>query len=268
MITFDENDVIARLQYQEEDCIFPWKDESEWKSSISSAATARKYLDVAYLATQNGGLEAEEQVIENVHLPDSNSELRQLKTLYSGSILPSGLQNRKVGPILHHALGDHRLLRRRGWKPKPFTIDNYLNQADLENATADQRKSFWHWLRGNWRQLKPRTLRRLAMLPVWPNTSECPRRLDELCEPADRRIASVMGNALDRPSAEIQRSGIVKTKGRGALTLRRVPRIEEVDEFLTARWQPFLETGPCLVKRRRTSVILKPTSASWLPHLH
>ena len=29
------------------------------------------------------------------------------------------------------------------WKPKPFTIDNYLNQADLENATADQRKSFW-----------------------------------------------------------------------------------------------------------------------------
>ena len=239
LITFDENDVIARLQYQEEDCIFRWKDESEWKSSISSAATARKYLDVAYLATQNGGLEAEEQVIENVHLPDSNSELRQLKTLYSGSILPSGLQNRKVGPILHHALGDHPLLRRRGWKPKPFTIDNYLNQADLENATADQRKSFWHWLRGNWRQLKPRTLRRLAMLPVWPNTSECPRRLDELCEPADRRIASVMGNALDRPSAEIQRSGIVKTKGRGALTLKRVPRIEEVDEFLTARLATF-----------------------------
>ena len=50
LITFDENDVIARLQYQEEDCIFRWKDESEWKSSISSAATARKYLDVAYLS--------------------------------------------------------------------------------------------------------------------------------------------------------------------------------------------------------------------------
>ena len=163
LITFDENDVIARLQYKEEDCIFPWKDEPEWKSSISNAATARKYLDVAYLATQNGGLEAEEQVIENVHLPDSNSELRQLKTLYSGSILPSGLQNKKVGPILHHALGDHRLLRKQAWKPKPFTIDNYLNQADLENATADQRKSFWRWLRGNWRHLKPRTLRRLVL---------------------------------------------------------------------------------------------------------
>ena len=239
LITFDENDVIARLQYKEEDCIFPWKDKSEWKSSISNAATARKYLDVAYLATQNGGLEAEEQVIENVHLPDSNSELRQLKTLYSGSILPSGLQNKKVGPILHHALGDHRLLRRQAWKPKPFTIDNYLNQADLENATADQRKSFWRWLRGNWRQLKPRTLGRLARLPVWPNTSECPRRLDELCEPVDKRIASVMGNALDRPSAEILRSGIVKTKGRGALTLRGVPRIEEIDEFLTARLATF-----------------------------
>ena len=239
LIAFDENAVIARLQYKEEDCIFPWKDESEWKNSISNAATARKYLDVAYLATRNGGLEAEEQVVENVHLPDSNSELRQLKTLHSGSILPSGLQNKKVGPILHHALGDHRLLRRQAWKPMPFTIDNYLNQADLENATADQRKSFWRWLRGNWRQLKPRTLRRLAMLPVWPDTSECPRRLDELCEPVDKRLASVMGNALDRPSAEIQRSGIVKTKGRGALPLRRVPRNEEIDEFLAARLTTF-----------------------------
>ena len=187
LITFDENDVIARLQYKEEDCVFPWKDESEWMSSISNAATARKYLDVAYLATQNVGLEAEEQIIENVHLPDSNSELRQLKTLHSGSILPSGLQKKQVGPILHHALGDHRLLRRQAWKPKPFTIDSYLDQAELENATADQRKSFWRWLRGNWRQLKPRTLHRLAMLPVWPNTSECPLKLDELCEPADRR---------------------------------------------------------------------------------
>ena len=219
--------------------MFPWNDESEWKNTISNATTARKYLDVAYLATQNGGLEAEEQVVENVQLPDSNSELRQLKTLHSGAILPAGLQNKRVGPILHHALGDHRLLRRKAWKPKPFTIDNYLNQADLENATADQCKSFWRWLRGNWRQLKPRTLRRLAMLPVWPDTSECPRRLDELCEPVDKRLASVMGNALNRPSAEIQRSGIVKTKGRGALALRRVPRIEEIDEFLSARLTPF-----------------------------
>ena len=239
LITFDEKDVIDRLQYKKEDCIFPWKDESEWKISISNAATARKYLDVAYLAVQKGKLESEEQVIENVHLPDSNSELRQLKDLYSGSILPSGLQNKQVGPILHHALGDHRLLRRQAWKPKPFTIGNYLDHADLENATVDQRNLFWGWLRENWRQLKPQTLRRLASLPVWPNISGCPRRLDGLCEPADKRIASVMGNALYRPSGEIQRSRIVKSMGRGALTLRRVPRIEEVDEFLTVRLATF-----------------------------
>ncbi len=239
LITFDENDVIARLQYQEEDCIFRWKDESEWNSSISSAATARKYLDVVYLATQNGGLEAEEQVIENVHLPDSNSELRQLKTLYSGSILPSGLQDKQFGPILHHALVDHRLLRRQAWKPKPFTIDNYLDHADLANATVDQRKSFWRWLRESWRQLRPQTLRRLGNLPVWPDTSGYPRRLDELCEPANRRAASVMGNALDRPSGEILRSRMVKITGRGALALRRVPRIEEVEEFLSTRLATF-----------------------------
>ena len=239
LITFDEKDVIDRLQYKKEDCAFPWKDETEWKISISNAATARKYLDVAYLAVQKGKLESEEQVIENVHLPDSDSELRLLKDLYGGSKLPSGLQNKQVGPILNHALGDHRLLRRQAWKPKPFTIDNYLDHADLENATVDQRNLFWRWLRENWKQLKPQTLRRLARLPVWPNISGFPRRLDGLCEPADKRIASVMGNALDRPSGEIQRSRIVKSMGRGALTLWRVPRVEEVDEFLTVRLATF-----------------------------
>ena len=244
VVTFNEKDAIDRFRYEKEDGIFPWKDEAEWKSSISNAAIARKYLDVAYLATQNGGLEAEEHVIENVHLPDSNSELHHLKELYSGSILPSGLQNKQVGPILHHALVDHRLLRRQAWKPKPFTIDNYLDHADLANATVDQRKSFWSWLRENWRQLRPQTLRRLGNLPVWPNVSGYPSRLDDLCEPANRRVASVMGTALDRPSGEILRSRMVKTTGKGALALRREPKIEEVEEFLSTRPVIFIQDRP------------------------
>ena len=239
VVTFSEKDAIDRLQYEKDDCLFPWKHESEWKNSIGNAATARKYLDVVYLTTQNGEIDAEEQVIANVHLPDSNSELHHLKVLYSGSILPSGLQNKQVGPILHHALVDHRLLRRQAWKPKPFTFDNYLDHADLANATVDHRKSFSRWIRENWRQVRPRTLRRLGNLPVWPNTSGCPRRLDELCEPANRRVVSIMGNALDRPSGDILRSRMVKTTGRGALALRRVPRIEEVEEFLSTRLATF-----------------------------
>ena len=233
VITFDEKDVIDRLQHQKEDCIFPWKAESEWRGCISNAATARKYLDVTYLAAQNRKLDSETEVIENVFLPDLNSELRPLSELYSGVVLPSGLQNRHLGPILHHSLGDHRLLRMQAWRPKPFTIDHYLDRADLKNSTVDQRKLFWRWLSANWRQLKPQTLRRLATLPVWPNVSGCPRRLDELCEPVNRGIVSVMGSALDRPSREILRSRIVKSTGRGALALRRVPSIEEVEEFLS-----------------------------------
>ena len=239
VITFDEKDVIDRLQHQKEDCIFPWKDESEWRSCISNVATARKYLDVAYLAAQNRKLNSEEEVIQNVYLPDLNSELRPLSELYSGVILPSGLQNRHVGPILHHSLGDHRLLRMQAWRPKPFTIDHYLDRADLKNSTVDQRKLFWRWLRANWRQLKPQTLRRLATLPVWPNVSGCPRMLDELCEPANRRIASVMGSVLDRPSGEILRFRMVKSAGRGTLTLRRVPSNEEVEEFLSSGQETF-----------------------------
>ena len=98
---------------------------------------------------------------------------------------------------------------------------------------------FWRWLCVNWKHLKPRTLRRLATLPIWPNVSGCPRRLDELCQPANRRIASVMGNALDQPSGEILRSRMVKSTGRGALTLRGLPSIKEVEEFLSFRQATF-----------------------------
>ena len=239
LITFDENDVIDRLQHNKEDCKFPWTDKSEWKHSIGNATTARKYLDVVYLTVQNSKLESEKQIIDNVYLPDSNSELRPLGELYSGAILPSGLENNHVGPFLHHSLGDHRLLRRPAWKPNPFTMDNYLDHAHLESATVDHRKLFWRWLQGNGKQLKSPTLRKIARLPIWPDASECPRRLEELCEPADKRVVSVMGNALIRPSAEILRSRIVKSTGRGALTLRRVPRLEEVEEFLSTRVASF-----------------------------
>ena len=240
MVAFDEQDVIDRLQNKGEDCVFAWKDDSEWRNSIGNAATVRKFLDVAYLTIQNGKLEDEGLVIDNVHLPDSNSELRPLRELHSGVKLPAGLQKQHVGPILHDSLGDHRLLRRPAWKPKPFTIDDYLDHADLGRTTVDQRRVFWRWLRGSWKQLRPQTLRRLAMLPVWPNDSGCPRKLNELCEPQNKRIASLMGNALDRPSREILSAGMVKNTGRSALTLRRMPSIEEVENFLSA----FLATFP------------------------
>ena len=251
LVTFDENDVIDRLQNKGEDCIFPWKDESEWRSSIGDAAGVSKFLDVTYLTTQNGKLEDEEQVIDNVHLPDSNSELRPLRELHSGVKLPPGLENNHVGPILYDSLRDHRLLRRQAWKPKPFTTDDYLDHADLGRATVDQRKIFWRWLRGNWGQLKPQTLRRLAILPIWPNDSGCPRKLSELCKPQNRRIASLMGDALDRPSEEILKAGIVKNAGRSALTLRRTPSIEEVENFLSAVLATFPQDRSLSLEERK-----------------
>ena len=239
VITFDENDVIDRMQSKKEDCIFPWKDGSEWKTSFSNAETAKKYLDVAYLAIQNGKLEAERQVIDNVYLPDSNSQVRPHSELYSGALLPAGLEDKHIGPILHRSLRNHRLLRRNLWKPKPFTMDDYLDHADMETAPVEQQKLFWRWLKGNWKGLKPKILHKIALLPVWPDSSGNPRRLDDLCEPADRRIASIIGNALKRPSLEIHRSRMVKRNGRGKLTLRSVPRVEEIEAFLSDRLSKF-----------------------------
>ena len=239
VIAFDENDVIERFKYGSQDGIFSWKNEAEWRSAISDAANAGRYLDVLYTAVQKGEVKSEELVARNVHLPDSNLALRPLKDLYSGANLPSGLNNTHIGPFLHSSLRDHQLLRRKAWKPHRFTIDDYLDHADLESAAVDLRKSFWHWLRGNWRQLKTPTLRKIARLPIWPDASGYPRRLEELCEPTNKRILSVMGNVFYRPAGEILRSRIVKSTGRGVFALRREPKIEEVENFLSARSATF-----------------------------
>ena len=142
-------------------------------------------------------------------------------------------------------------VRRPAWKPKPFTIDDYLDHADLGRATVDQRKMFWRWLRGNWKQLRPHTLRRLAMLPVWPNDSGCPRTLSELCEPQNKRIASLMGNALERPSREILSAGMVKNTGRSALTLRRLPSNEEVENLISAVLENFPQDHPLSLEEKK-----------------
>ena len=34
-----------------------------------------------------------------------------------------------------------------------FRLEDYLNKAQLETASLLERKSFWNWLRDNWRTI-------------------------------------------------------------------------------------------------------------------
>ena len=113
-------------------------------------------------------------------------------------------------------------------------------QSQLEKAPLLERRSFWTWLRDNWRTIKRRqTLIRTTNLPIWPSANGNLLPLNGLCEPRSARVASIMGDAIVRPSREILRVGFVKKTGRSSLTLRNTPSVEEFEDFLVERLNRF-----------------------------
>ena len=238
--TFDEDDAIERIQPQEEAEHFPWEDESEWQAALGNPSVATTYMDVAYEAIKERRLESESEVIENAYLPDDSRRARSLAEMFSAVSLPPNLGQRGYVPIVHPELQDHRLLKRKAWKPKTFTLDDFLDNAQLETASLSERRSFWTWLRNNWRIVKRRqTLIRTANLPVWPSSNGEFLPLDDLCEPRKTRVGSIMGDAINRPSPVLLGIGLVNRTGRGRLTFRNTPSIREFEEFLSERIDRF-----------------------------
>ena len=252
VITFDENDVVQRLQPELEANYFPWQDNFEWQAALGNPSVAKVYLDVLYETIQRHKLESESEVIENTYLPDERSRVRPLVGMFSAVNLPPNLGQQEYVPLLHPELQGHRLLRRRAWKPKPFRLEDYLDKAQLETASLEERKSFWTWLRNNWRTVKPRkTIIRTATLPIWPSANDDLLPLDGLCEPRSARVVSIMGDAIVRPSREILRVGFVKKTGRSSLTLRNTPSVEEFEDFLVEQFNRFPRGRELTANERR-----------------
>ena len=253
-ITFDEKDAIDRLQPQldSEDLPFPWSGEAEWKASLGNPRISKQYLDVVYETIQARHLDFEQDILENVYLPDEYSAARPLVRMFSAVNLPPDLGERKFVPILHPDVRDHRLLARRAWKPKPFTLDDYLATAQLETASLESRKSFWLWLRENWRSVEPNTLQKIARLPIWPSTDGDLLPLEALCEPNAVRVTSIMNKTIRRPSSDISEAGLFNNKrGTRQLRFRSVPTVSEIAGFLAASLSVYPLERPLTSSERR-----------------
>ena len=235
-ITFDEKDAIGRLQprLDSEGLPFPWSGEVEWKASLGNPGLSKRYLDVVYETIQAGHLDSEQDILQNAFLPDESCTAQPLAGMFSAVNLPPDLGERKFVPILHTEVRDHRLLARRAWRLKPFTLDDYLATAQLETASLESRKSFWRWLRENWRSVQSKTLQEIARLPIWPNTDGHLLPLEALCEPKVARVASIMNKTIRRPSSDILEAGLFNSRGTRQLRLRSVPTLSEVEGFLAA----------------------------------
>ena len=251
LITFSEDSAIERLQPALESVDFPWKDEFEWQTVLANTGVAKSHLDVVFEAIQQGKLDSESEVALRVCLPDQGFTVRPLAEMYRSTDLPATMAGSASPPILHPEIQCHRLLKRRVWRPKPYTLDDYLDEPQLEAASLSVRMSFWTWLCKNWRVLKPRTRRRIFRLPVWPSSDGHLLPLEVLCEPHIPSVATVLGDAIRRPSPDLLKAFIVRKTRKGRPTLREDPNLAEMRTFLSRRLEQF-PTDEALTQRQQS----------------
>ena len=120
--TFDENDVLLRLQPLSSIPCFPWDTEAEWRRALANPAVARQYLDVVHEMRRRGSLDVEDTLAKNVHLPDRDCVARPLGSMYRAVDLPPMLGERETTALVHPDVLAHPLLKSKAWMPATFRV--------------------------------------------------------------------------------------------------------------------------------------------------
>ncbi len=236
-INFGENDAIDRFQPTRDTNYFPWMSEKSWRDSLGDPHIACLYLDVVMAVDKSAENFTDDDLAElkkDAYLPDSSCSAIPVVELYSGVNLPVGLPVRDMPSILHPKLAKHRIFKKKTWKLPHFTFSQFINKADIEHMDKKTRKSFWNWLRVNWKSVPRSDLTRIAQLPVWPDKSGSLVSLSELCEPHTKSIGTILKDVLHRPNSQVFEIGHVKKAKRGKLSVRAKPEYAEVLDFLQA----------------------------------
>ncbi len=240
-ITFDEDDVIDRLQPSIES-YFPWQNEKSWRAELSDPNIADKYLDVLLKRIQKSkelGSEDIESLHEKMQLPDAHGKATPYAELYSGTDLPTDLPNVTMPPILHQRVSGHPLFRRRRWKIQRYQFHDFLEDSDLENANEETRIQFWRWLHRNLRTIPNKVWPRLAQLPIWPDRKGDLFSLNELCYPEQAKSRSILSEVLHIPSKQVLGLPVVRRKGRSSLKIRTRTSENEVSIYYNRRSTSF-----------------------------
>lgn len=229
-ITFDEHDALTRIV---DACDHPERD-------FANLLFARSCLDVINEAIKHGKCEAQIAALQaGLLLPDSKGEAAALRTLYTSAPLPSDIPGLRLPPILHKDLASHPLFRRKKWRRPAYTMARFLGCDALRGADRQTRTLFWNWLCRNERHIARRDHAALTALPIWPDSSDDPCRLAELCEPKSRRVAAILGHWLRRPHESVLKSRLAASEKTGRTRVRSVPSQSEITSWLEYRTAPF-----------------------------
>jgi hypothetical protein len=196
--TFNEYEVLKRLQPTRVNASYPWKNQEEWQSVLGDYRIAKTCLDVLLAFCDNKHPSAYDiaQLRETIHLPDVHGTARPMHELFIGNILPTTLASLGMPPLLHPKLGAHRLFKRRAWKLKPYTFESFFQALDLIGHSDAIYRGLWTWLREHWRSVPKKSLLRVSELPIWPARDGSVRKLKELCLPHDARIAAILSDTI------------------------------------------------------------------------
>jgi hypothetical protein len=161
-VTFDEDDVLERLQPACGEAYFEWSDDREWQRCLAETAFVRRCLDVVLASTEKTEKKdtfSPEKVKElrgRFFLPDTDNIARPLDQMFVGNELPHPLALLRKPWLLNQHVAAHPLLKRRPWRPRTYSLSTFLEDAELEKQPESTRRAFFGWLRSNFKSVPRR----------------------------------------------------------------------------------------------------------------
>ncbi|MES2120502.1 MAG: hypothetical protein V4513_08005 [Pseudomonadota bacterium] len=226
--TFDEEDALNRLlDFDRSD--YPWASEDSWRAGLSDPSVVRPILNAIFDAP------SKPEPPDDLFLPDSQGEPQPFDTLYWGLRIPADLPGVALPPLIHPALADHPIFRRKAWKRPLYRFEDVLDEVSSQEITADTAQALFRWLVGHAGDVPSSIWPRLKQLPIWPDENDEHGELDRLCLPSNSTVERILGSALRRPSRRLRSLAAAMKRRRLSLAFRQVPNAAEIDGWIDAR---------------------------------
>lgn len=240
-VTFDERDVLHRMQPTALHSFFPWNCEDEWRRCLGNASVVKRCLDVLLVATLSKGISSQDIVDarKNIYLSNSVGQPVLMSSLFIGNQLPTSLASLGMPPLLHEDLADHAIFRRTAWRLATFSFEALFDLLSSKAHAPETRRHLWNWISKNWGQIPKRLLSRIAQLEIWPARDGTLKRLGQLCLPRDSRVADVLREHVALPTQEVVRFPPLKRSGASCLKLRTAPGNDELAAYLSKEISSF-----------------------------
>lgn len=229
-VTFDEYDAVDILTGEGNEYFDLAENQ---RDQFADPVLARAYLDVIKDALDHRSeAVAEDKLTSSLLLPDTRCVATELPYLHSSVSVPLDIPVLRLPPVLHLYLTSHPLFRLHKWRRPVFTVAKFLDENALDDSDEETRRQFWEWLMTNERRIKPKEQTRLVSMAIWPDENYRLRKLSELCDPRNPRIANLLRPWIHIPHEQVRRSKLSSIGQRRRSRIRRVPSVEELKSWI------------------------------------